>query len=281
MKRVLIAVCTYILCIFSYAGVNDVSAIPWVKDSGRDVFREKYLAGATHKAFAISETGNYGWAVGKDSDAKAAKSALFFCLKNSVRNCFLYAIDDGVVIDFFKETENQSISAIKGLKSPWLKAYAFEDNNVGVSEISSLKSGGLHEPTPITAPFAKTVNTGGLVELMLAANKPLILDVLPNDSVRKKVIPSAVWVIGAGINDDKKNDQIDALLEKFMIEFAPSKDSPIIAYCLSWECWLSYNTLYRLSKLGYKNLYWYRGGIESWNKAGLPTVDAPITAVVY
>lgn len=45
-------------------------------------------------------------------------------------------------------------------------------------------------------------------------------------------------------------------------------------YCLSPERWMSYNVSLRAINLGYTNVLWYRGGIESWKKAGLP-VSAP------
>ena len=45
-------------------------------------------------------------------------------------------------------------------------------------------------------------------------------------------------------------------------------------FCLSYECWLSYNTSLRASLMGYKNVHWYRGGVQSWKAAGLPTTSA-------
>jgi len=45
-----------------------------------------------------------------------------------------------------------------------------------------------------------------------------------------------------------------------------------VVYCLSWECWLSYNATLTASDLGYTNLYWYRGGVSAWNQARLPVL---------
>ena len=39
------------------ACAQDSAAPPWIKDPGVKVYREKYLAGASHKAFAIAESG--------------------------------------------------------------------------------------------------------------------------------------------------------------------------------------------------------------------------------
>jgi len=49
-----------------------------------------------------------------------------------------------------------------------------------------------------------------------------------------------------------------------------NKQHPIVLYCLSPECWMSYNASLRAINLGYTNVLWYRGGIEAWKKAGLP-----------
>ena len=49
------------------------------------------------------------------------------------------------------------------------------------------------------------------------------------------------------------------------------KDRPMVFYCQSVQCWMSYNAALRATRLGYTNVLWYRGGIEAWQQAGLPT----------
>ena len=44
------------------------------------------------------------------------------------------------------------------------------------------------------------------------------------------------------------------------------------SYCLSAECWLSYNATLRALRLGYLDALWYRGGIEAWTDARLPHI---------
>ena len=46
------------------------------------------------------------------------------------------------------------------------------------------------------------------------------------------------------------------------------------AYCQGTYCWMSYNAALRAINLGYTNVLWYRGGIEAWKQAGLPTAPA-------
>lgn len=49
----------------------------------------------------------------------------------------------------------------------------------------------------------------------------------------------------------------------------------MVLYCLSQQCWMSYNAALRAINLGYTNVLWYRGGIESWRQSGPPTQLVP------
>lgn len=282
MKKAVLFLAVALAPFAAHAGIDDAGAIPWVKDSGREVYKEKFLAGQKHKAFAISKAGNHGWSAERDSASRAARSALYNCFKNSTQRCFLYAVDDKLILDDYAASEEEAKAVLGKLALPAKKAYSDEDKETGVSPTESLKQGNLHEPTPTTVAVAKTVTTSSLVEMLTSTTKPVVLDVLlPTDNFRKALLPSAYWISGAGISDEKNNTKIDDNFAKIMSDIAPKKDTPIVVYCLSWECWLSPNALLRLSKQGYTNLYWYRGGIESWQRAGLPTVEAPMTAQVW
>ena len=46
--------------------------------------------------------------------------------------------------------------------------------------------------------------------------------------------------------------------------------TPIIAVGWNSERFDGYNLALRLLALGYTNVYWYRGGREAWEVAGLP-----------
>jgi adenylate cyclase len=43
-----------------------------------------------------------------------------------------------------------------------------------------------------------------------------------------------------------------------------------VAYCANAERFTSYNLALRLVALGCTQIYWYRGGWEAWQVAGLP-----------
>jgi len=48
------------------------------------------------------------------------------------------------------------------------------------------------------------------------------------------------------------------------------QDVPLVFYCASAMCWMSYNAALRAIRMGYQKVGWYRGGVEAWKEAGLP-----------
>ena len=49
------------------------------------------------------------------------------------------------------------------------------------------------------------------------------------------------------------------------------KSRPLVFLGLSSDCWLSYNASLRAIAAGYKDVIWYRGGIDAWRGANLDT----------
>ena len=45
-------------------------------------------------------------------------------------------------------------------------------------------------------------------------------------------------------------------------------DRPFVVYCHNSGCFMSYNVVLRAAKLGYRNIYWLRGGIDEWRAKG-------------
>jgi dienelactone hydrolase len=76
-----------------FAAVENVSAIPYLSDKGRNGYRE-YLQKSAPRAFAISSSGAWSWAEEGDDPATRAMAS---CQKNSKVACKLYSIDHDVV----------------------------------------------------------------------------------------------------------------------------------------------------------------------------------------
>jgi 3-mercaptopyruvate sulfurtransferase SseA len=63
-----------------------------------------------------------------------------------------------------------------------------------------------------------------------------------------------------------------------------SKTHPVVAAGWNAERWSGRNLALQLLALGYQNVYWYRGGLEAWDVAGLPeepATGAASTAVPF
>lgn len=145
---------------------------------------------------------------------------------------------------------------------------AEERRDFGVPPSAALHAGAMHGPTPASIPGGQLITTKGLVELTQGGQgSVLLLDVLGG----QEMIRGAVYAVPAaqsGSFDDQTQQQFGQFLKQAT---GGNAAHPIVAYCLSPECWMSYNAALRAIHLGYTNVLWYRGGIEAWKRAGLPT----------
>lgn len=83
-----------------FAAIDDVSAIPYVGDAGRNAYRE-YLEKSAPKAFAIASNGGAYSVWGKSRDlslpADASERALVLCERVAKQPCKIYAVNSTVV----------------------------------------------------------------------------------------------------------------------------------------------------------------------------------------
>lgn len=148
------------------------------------------------------------------------------------------------------------------------QSYAEEATNFGTPPVSSLIPTGYAAPTPITVAGGKLIDTHDLHKLLTAKNPPVLINALPGDST--ELIPGSVWLSGSGAHG-RFTDAIQTQLGQHLQQLTKNKkDAPVVFYCLDVRCWHSYNAAIRATLMGYKNVYWYRGGLRAWNEAGLP-----------
>jgi PQQ-dependent catabolism-associated CXXCW motif protein len=146
-----------------------------------------------------------------------------------------------------------------------------EDKDWGISPTRELRNDNFHAPTPTTIPDGTVITTNQLNEMLLSHDKPILVDVLDGRAVAN--IPGSLWMSGAGLGgfDDLRQERLRKHLENLAFG---SKQKKMVFYCLNAQCWLSYNAALRAIKLGYANVYWYRGGIDAWKAARLPVVSS-------
>ena len=143
-----------------------------------------------------------------------------------------------------------------------------ERQDLGVKPSKQLHDGAMHGPTPASIPGGQVITTKGLAALVRGRQVPFVLfDVLGGPEALPNAVPAA-WLAQAGSFDDAVQQQAGQMLEQ---QTQGRKDVALVFYCLSRECWMSYNAALRSIHAGYTNVLWYRGGIEAWKAAGLPT----------
>ncbi|MES9970082.1 MAG: rhodanese-like domain-containing protein [Candidatus Thiodiazotropha sp.] len=145
-------------------------------------------------------------------------------------------------------------------------------------------------PLPENPPAGKRLDTHQLVEMMQRED-PLLLDVqavtlrpeteefgiawLP--SRQRWHIPGSVWLPNVGYG--QLDSRMHAYLENNLVRLTQgNKERALVLYCVV-DCWMSWNAVKRVAALGYRNLYWYPGGSDGWQEAGLelvPGVPVPI-----
>jgi rhodanese-related sulfurtransferase len=69
-----------------------------------------------------------------------------------------------------------------------------------------------------------------------------------------------------------KERDFDRALDDYSAITKLPKDKPLIFLCNGPECWKSYKASRIANENGYKNVYWYRGGMPDWHEKSMPTV---------
>ena len=149
---------------------------------------------------------------------------------------------------------------------------ADEERDDGVTAQAELRLEEYSSATPLQIPGAARISTAALRGLIAAAQAdpdavPLLFDVLGGP--QHDSLPGAIWLPGAGRGrsfDDPVQAQLARVLD---LTGRGSRNRALVFFCASKTCWLSYNAALRAVRLGHAQGYWYRGGIEAWQAAGL------------
>ncbi|WP_256589382.1 PQQ-dependent catabolism-associated CXXCW motif protein [Pseudomonas sp. GV071] len=135
-------------------------------------------------------------------------------------------------------------------------------------------------PTPANAEHARTLDTPALQKLLKEQPATRLVDVYRRTWLNGQFIedephsnlPGSLWLANTGNGDLDGpwqayfSDNLQRLTEGDLAR-------PLVFYCRS-DCWASWNAIKRAHELGYKQLYWYRDGIDAWEQAGLPLMPA-------
>ena len=142
----------------------------------------------------------------------------------------------------------------------------WERRDMGVTATRTLHDGQMHGPTPNQIPGGQVITTVGLTALLQQNAGAQMIDVLGAEATLPQAIP-AVFASAPGSYDDRTQQQVARFLANVTRN---DPNVPLVFFCGGPECWMSYNAALRAIALGYRNVLWYRGGLEAWNHAQLP-----------
>jgi TolB-like protein/class 3 adenylate cyclase len=173
----------------------------------------------------------------------------------------------------FKLTSPVAVAQVSrmrdGLRQAGIRDHAGEDADFHLPSDKVLHSN-YEAHTPTAVPDARTIGTHDLA-IMLEQRKPLVIDAgIPwGESV-----PGAIGLWGVGVGGSITADEYQGRLGSKMQELTHGDQKmPVVAMGWNAERYQGRNLALRLVALGYTNVYWYRGGREAWEVAGLPETE--------
>ena len=154
------------------------------------------------------------------------------------------------------------------------QGYADEEHDWGVAPSSNLRRPPYTAPTPREVPGARVLRTSELRDMLASGERPLLIDVASGEG--RLTIEGAWRIKGAGRGTNFFDPVQAEFARRLSVITADDKGRPMVLFCVNPLCWLSYNAALRAVSLGYTRVYWYRGGVEAWRAAGLPTARTPV-----
>lgn len=260
---------------------KNLSEMQCTSDSCRKLITN-FVANKEHKALAIpvGQPG-LGTASNRDTAIQAFVSAVYACnhLKDKpARLCETQTVNGYDVRDFYATGLASHTEALAKLTSPPEKFYANEEYGGGMTSANGLRTQKLRDITPQQLDGINTLGTQALALALKNNPAPVLIDVWAgiNDAV-----PGAVTLLNGGLafEDATADSAFEARFAGLLKLLSPDPSKPVVFYGQSRDSWLAVNASLRAKKLGYTQVGWYRGGIESWKAANLPVANVVLKAV--
>lgn len=250
--------------------------LPVCKDNVKKLpERQEHRAIAT----ALGTTG-LGLANNADTPAAAAVRAIYNCNHPAnlpARFCEARIVNGFDLSGLYLDADAAHIKALADLKPPSDKFYASEEFGGNFTKADGLRTERFGDITPTSIDGIKTVGTQELARMLSGKQRPVVVDV----AGFFETIPGAIAVLGLGAAQAEvaKDAPIEKRTESMLKAAAPDLGSAIVFFCTGRNCWTSANAAMRARKMGYTQVHWYRGGIEAWKAASLPTASGVVRAI--
>lgn len=122
--------------------------------------------------------------------------------------------------------------------------------------------------TPSALPGARLVTAAEVHKLV--ADGAVVIDTRTEKEFKAKRLPTARFV--PYLEKSLKDVAYDAALDDFAGLKTLDQARPTVFLCNGAECWKSYKASKAALAAGFGKVYWFRGGVPEWEKAGLPLV---------
>jgi hypothetical protein len=242
-----------------------------------------FVENKEHKALAIpvGATG-LGTVTNRDTAMNAFVGAIYACnhLKDKpARLCETQTANGYDVRDLYVTGVASHSQALAILTAPSEKFYANEEYGGGMTTAHGFRTQKFNDITPQALESIKTFNTQELALALKSSQPPVLIDV---GAVANEAIPSALTLLygGHAFDDLVADSAYEARFMGLLKLLAPEPANPVVFYGPNRTSWLAVNATLRANKLGYSQVGWYRGGLDSWKAANLPLASVVVRAVV-
>jgi len=136
--------------------------------------------------------------------------------------------------------------------------------------------------TPMTLQGATVIDAQELRLLMLQ-EAVVAIDVLPQPLRPPELpattywhpparhnIPGSIWLANVGYG--KLSDAVNRYFQESLERISLGDKARKLAFYCEAQCWMSWNAAKRALGYGYRNVYWFPGGVQEWIAAGFPTM---------
>ncbi len=135
-----------------------------------------------------------------------------------------------------------------------------------IAPTEQLRSGNFGGDTPQEIPGGKVIKAEELARKLEASRPPLVVS-----SIGGALGPLGTVDLSYSTEGGTYTDATQQRLEQDLKRLTDGDESrELVFYCHHAKCWMSYNSALRAIKLGYKNVYWFRGGLNAWAVKGYP-----------
>ena len=179
----------------------------------------------------------------------------------------------------YEDAETGQRDALANLRPPAQKSYAQEESGGPVNWGGQLRTQRLQDLTPQRVEGVRALTTQELAIQLTSSERPALIDVGSGGFV---VLPGADTLLGGGMayEEPAREAEYEKRFLGLLALLAPDKSRPLVFYGKGRDNWMPVNAALRARRAGYTDVAWYRGGLDSWNAARLPTAPLALRAVV-